>query len=1335
MPTTALQQLIDRVSQLSRERSGAGTHSARQRHIVATHLEERLLFSAVPVALATLSTTDNISAFDAVHGDADSLLTSLDGGRLVDGWGSHGDELGAPLHLLDGAAFDVSMPRKDDASSVIHRTYQGYEELLGQSAEDGDQWSFALESAAEKCATESADATDSAKQLVFIGGDVDGYEQLVEALRDNRGASQVEVHVLASDQDGVDQISKVLSEHSNVAALHILTHGGEGRVLLGDVQLSLASLSRFEEQIAGWSEHLAVGSDVLIYGCDVAATDDGRALTEQLSQLTGADVAASDDLTGHNSVGGDWDLEFTVGDVGTSVVVGLGQQQSWIVSLATIDVTTDQDVSDGDVSSIGALLADKGADNKVSLREAIEAVNNTGGGTHTIAFNISGGGVHTIELNSVLPEIATSVIIDGYTQGLTQENTLNVGTDAQLLIQLDGGNLGNNDHGLVISGDNVTIRGLIIGDFGGAGIYVHDADNAVVEGNFIGVNATGTSKDGNDYGVLLERATNAAIGGTTNAARNVISGNKYGVIVADMSWGNVVEGNLIGTSASGSSDLGNDNDGINVRDGAHDNTIGGTVAGAGNVISGTGILLVGDGVDIEATAGTGNRIQGNLIGLNANGTAGMYNAGRGISVEASGTLIGGTTAAARNVVSRNGGVGIQIANTDNITVIGNYVGSDISGNIDEGNLLGIYVDNSHDITIGGSTAAERNVVVGNTIRGVHITGSDSYNVTVAGNYIGVGADGSTDVGNSSSGIRLANGAHDITIGGATAAEGNVIANNGSDGITIDSDVGANFSLRNNTYTNNSGLGIDLGASGVTNNSNSDNWQDFPVLLGVHTSGSQTRFVGTVTGAASETVTVYFYLSASTDPSGYGEGDELVGSTDVVLNAFGTGTFSTTFAVDGSGRFASAIAHGTSGTSEFSSSAPIAANAPVVSLDDDGSSGATPGNYRASFSIGGAAVSIVDIDASITDSDSTHLGSLTVTITNLMDAGSEFLSATSSHPSINISYDAGAGVLTATGNASVAQYLTTLATLTYQNTSGSPDTIDRIITVVANDGTNSGSPALATVTFDANAAPTVTGPLTATDNEDGGTLSIDLLDGASDVDGDTLTPIGVTLTSGDDRGVSITGATVDVDLAQYGSLSVGESEVIVYDYTISDGNGGNVAQTLTITIEGRNDNPAVTGAVTATRHENAAVFNVDLLAGANDGDSSDTLNVVGLTLVSGDDSGVTIVGNSLQVDPTQYNYLSVGQFEEIQYSYDVSDGNGGSVAQTATIRINGRNDAPVVTASISATSNEDAVGFTVNLLTNATDPDQADTLSVAGLTLTGGDDRGITVVGNALVVDP
>ena len=123
-------------------------------------------------------------------------------------------------------------------------------------------------------------------------------------------------------------------------------------------------------------------------------------------------------------------------------------------------------------------------------------------------------------------------------------------------------------------------------------------------------------------------------------------------------------------------------------------------------------------------------------------------------------------------------------------------------------------------------------------------------------------------------------------------------------------------------------------------------------------------------------------------------------------------------------------------------------------------------------------------------------------------------------------------------------------------------------------------------------------------------------------------------------------------------------------------------------------------------ENAAVFNVDLLAGANDGDSSDTLNVVGLTLVSGDDSGVTIVGNSLQVDPTQYNYLSVGQFEEIQYSYDVSDGNGGSVAQTATIRINGRNDAPVVTASISATSNEDAVGFTVNLLTNATDPDQA-----------------------------
>ena len=230
-------------------------------------------------------------------------------------------------------------------------------------------------------------------------------------------------------------------------------------------------------------------------------------------------------------------------------------------------------------------------------------------------------------------------------------------------------------------------------------------------------------------------------------------------------------------------------------------------------------------------------------------------------------------------------------------------------------------------------------------------------------------------------------------------------------------------------------------------------------------------------------------------------------------------------------------------------------------------------------------------------------------------------------------------------------------------------------------------------------------------------------------------VGLALVAGDASGISHNGDSLTVDPSMYHSLVAGESEVIQYSYNVSDGNGGLVAQTVTITITGVNHDPEVSAPVSATATENDGTFTVDLLHGASDPDGPDTLSVDALTLSAGDASGITHNGDSLTVDPSVYHSLAWGESEFIEYSYNVIDGNGGSVAQTVTITITGVNDVPEVSAPISVTATENDGTFTVDLLDGASDPDGSDTLSVDGLALIAGDASGITHNGDSLTVDP
>lgn len=174
-------------------------------------------------------------------------------------------------------------------------------------------------------------------EVVFVDAGIDGYERLIEGilLEAERDATRrFEVVVLDESYDGVAQISETLASMHDVDAVHVLSHGDDGGLRLGDAWLSSETLDSFAVRIKGWRDAFAEGGDLLFYGCDLAAGEDGRSLTRELARLTGADVAASDDPTGSALLGGDWLLEHRVGPVESALAVGADTRQAFSQVLA-----------------------------------------------------------------------------------------------------------------------------------------------------------------------------------------------------------------------------------------------------------------------------------------------------------------------------------------------------------------------------------------------------------------------------------------------------------------------------------------------------------------------------------------------------------------------------------------------------------------------------------------------------------------------------------------------------------------------------------------------------------------------------------------------------------------------------------------------------------------------------------------------------------------------------------------------------------------------------------------------------------------------------------------
>lgn len=550
-----------------------------------------------------------------------------------------------------------------------------------------------------------------------------------------------------------------------------------------------------------------------------------------------------------------------------------------------------------------------------SLRQAILDAN-ANPGADTIAFNISGGSL-TITPATSLPLITNPVTIDGTTQP---------GFAGKPLIALSGSQGGG---GLGLEGGASVVRGLVINFAAANRVRLEFQGNNIIEGNFIGVDASGTGVTASLSEGIEILSVNNKIGGTAVPARNVISGNNAAIrLFSSRTSGNLVQGNFIGVDVTGTVALGNQGAGV-VITGSENNVIGGTEAGAGNVISANqnhGITMDGDM--------SGARVQGNLIGLNAAGNAALPNGRIGVQVfTVANTIIGGTTPSARNVVSGHSqyGINVSASGRTGIQIQGNYIGTDASGTIALGNVdAGISFGGALGGVIGGVVSGARNVIAGTSGasqvsgNGIGLFGVFLDGTLVQGNFIGTDASGTAPLGNATNGISA--DTRDVIIGGTEPGAGNVIAFNRGKGVEVK--LGNDIAIRGNSIHSNGLLGIDLGGfnmDGVSINDPGDadtgpNFlQNYPLLTGASSTGATTTVRGVFNSVANTTFTLDFYSNSQRKPTGLSEGQTYLGASSVTTDANGNASFNIMLPVaTPAGHYITATATDPMGnTSEFS----------------------------------------------------------------------------------------------------------------------------------------------------------------------------------------------------------------------------------------------------------------------------------------------------------------------------------------------------------------------------------------------------------------------------------
>jgi trimeric autotransporter adhesin len=583
-----------------------------------------------------------------------------------------------------------------------------------------------------------------------------------------------------------------------------------------------------------------------------------------------------------------------------------------------------------------------------SLAVSISSAN-ASPGPDAVHFAISGVAPFTIDWTSVNVPVTEALTIDATSQS---------GYAGSPLVEMRANMLGT---GLRVTGGASVIRGLAINRFSFA-IGLESNGGNVVEGNYLGMGVDGVTPQGNaGFGILVESNANT-IGGTTASARNVISGNgNSGVKLGFGTSGNVVSGNYIGTNAAGTAARPNLWNGIDAE--GIGNTIGGTAPGTGNVISGN----TRSGIEIASTGPS--TVQGNIVGLDANGAGAIGNGYVGVFAHGSGHLIGGSTSSARNVLSVNR-YGI-LANANDTIIQGNYIGTDATGILDRGNVF-------DGIEVGGTFCSIlENLISGNDRYGIG-TSIAPANGLIRANRIGTDATGTAPIPNASIGVRI-----DGTL---NTVEENTIAFNAFAGVVVYSDIiPQSNGIHRNSIFSNSSIAIDLVFVDANDprdaDTGSNSGQNHPVLHSAVVGPTSITVTGILTSAPNETFTIEFFSSPGCPSTGRGDGKTYLGVTSVSTNAVGRADFAVELPLVTTGEVISATATDSQdNTSELSPCREVTPTTPAPRRDAIGvyipstaawflRNTATPGNADVVFGYGASGMMMPlagDWDGTLTD---------------------------------------------------------------------------------------------------------------------------------------------------------------------------------------------------------------------------------------------------------------------------------------------------------------------------------------------------------------------------------
>ena len=453
-----------------------------------------------------------------------------------------------------------------------------------------------------------------------------------------------------------------------------------------------------------------------------------------------------------------------------------------VVGVYVSDPGTTDNVVEGDY--IGTNAAGTGAvPNAINGLDIVSgATFNTVGGTTAGACDVISGNA----FNGVVLDFSGTShnVVEGDFIGTDVTGTKAI-ANGQDGVQIAGGASFNTVGGTTAGARDIISGNEIVGVFvSGSGT----TDN-VVEGDYIGTNVAGTGtvpNAENGLEIVLGASFNT-VGGTTAGARDVISGNAFNGVELESSGteSNVVEGDYIGTDVTGAKALANGQDGVEIASGASFNTVGGTTAGARDVISGNAVV----GVYIIGAGTESNVVEGDYIGTNVAGTGAVPNAINGLDIVsgASSNTVGGTTAVPHDVISGNtyNGVVLDSSGTDYNLVEGDYIGTDVTGgkalaNGQDGvDIIGGATSN----IVGGSTTGALNVISGNADNGVLITDPGTEFNFIEGDYLGTDATGKFAVPNTE-GVLIQNTASSNIVGGSQAVDRNVISGNSQCGVLI-----------------------------------------------------------------------------------------------------------------------------------------------------------------------------------------------------------------------------------------------------------------------------------------------------------------------------------------------------------------------------------------------------------------------------------------------------------------------------------------------------------------------------------------------------------------------